>query len=413
MKEPRMRIALVGCGYVADYYMGTLPNHPGLRLIGVMDRDEKRAAQFAAYYSVPRYDTLQQLLDDDQIDLVINLTNPASHFEVTRACLEAGKHVYSEKPLAMTFAEASQLVALAEARGLELACAPCSILGETAQTLWRLLRQRQIGQARLVFAELSGGPVHMTAPQTWRSVSGAPWPYVDEFQVGATLEHAAYYVNWLVTFFGPARQVTSYAACVAPDKGAPLDHVAPDFTVASIEFASGVVARLTCDIFAPSDHSLRIIGDGGILSIADCWDYGSPILFRRRTRARLDDLLDAALTLTGRGQRKPGLARPPLAIRLERHARLARLAGLGPKKLPLARQPRFRQTPGASRMDYARGPMEMADAVAEGRASRLPARAALHVNEIVLAIHESAQHMSPYTLTTTCEPIEPLPWAST
>src|SRR5690349_1240897 len=105
MKEPRMRIALVGCGYVADYYMGTLPNHPGLRLIGVMDRDEKRATQFAAYYSVPRYASLQQLLADDQIDLVINLTNPASHFEVTRACLEAGKHVYSEKPLAMTFAE--------------------------------------------------------------------------------------------------------------------------------------------------------------------------------------------------------------------------------------------------------------------------------------------------------------------
>src|SRR5262249_34900532 len=153
-------------------------------------------------------------------------------------------------------------------------------------------------------------------------------------------------------------------------------------------------------------------GDGGILSMADCWDYGSPIVIRRRTRARLDELLDGALALAGRGQRKSGLARPPLAIRLERHARLARLARLGPKKIPLARRPRFRQPPGASRMDYARGPMELADAVAEGRPSRLAARAALHVNEIVLAIHESAQRMSPYTLTTTCEPSEPMPWAS-
>jgi predicted dehydrogenase len=408
-----MRIAIVGCGYVADYYMGTLPNHPQLRLTGVMDRDDERAQRFAAYYSVPRYASLQQLLDDDQVDLTLNLTNPSSHFEVTRSCLEAGKHVYSEKPLGMTFDEASQLVALAEARGLELACAPCSILGETAQTLWRLLRQRAIGQVRLVLAELSGGPVHMTAPETWRSVSGAPWPFADEFQVGATLEHAAYYVSWLVTFFGPARQVTSYATCLTPDKGAPLERVAPDFTVACIEFMSGVVARLTCDIFAPSDHSLRIIGDGGSLRIADCWDYGSPIVIQRRTRTHVDDLLEGATSLAGRAPRKSAAAQPPLALRLERHERLARLVGLGPKRIPLARQPHFRQTRGASRMDYARGLMELANAVAERRPSRLSARTALHVNEIVLAIHESAQHTSPYTLTTSCEPSDPMPWAST
>jgi predicted dehydrogenase len=407
-----MRIAFVGCGYVADSYMGTLPNHPQLHLTGVMDRDAERAQRFAAYYSVPRYSSLEQLLDDDQVDLVLNLTNPGSHFEVSRACLEAGKHVYSEKPLAMTFDEARQLVALAEARGVQLACAPCSILGEAAQTLWRLLRRREIGQVRLVFAELSGGPVHMTAPETWRSVSGTPWPYVDEFQVGATLEHAAYYVSWFVTFFGPARRVTSYATCLTPDKGMPLERVAPDFSVACIEFASGVVARLTCDIFAPSDHSLRIIGDEGILSITDCWDYGSPIIIRRRRRARLDDLLDATTSLVGRAQRKPASAQPPLTIRLERHERLARVVGLGPKKVPLARQPNFRQTPGASRMDYARGPMELADAVAERRPSRLAARTALHVNEIVLAIHESAQRTSPFAITTSCEPSGPMPWAS-
>lgn len=407
-----MRIALVGCGYVADYYMGTLPNHPQLQVLGVMDRDEERAQRFAAYYAVPRYASLNELLHDDQVELVLNLTNPGSHYEVTRACLEAGKHVYSEKPLAMNFEEASQLVDLAEARGLELACAPCSILGETAQTLWRLLRRGKIGQVRLVFAELSGGPVHRTSPETWRSVSGTPWPYVDEFEVGATLEHAAYYVSWLVTFFGPARRLTSYATCLIPDKGVQVKHMAPDFSVACIEFASGVVARLTCDIFAPSDHALRIIGDDGVLGIRDCWDYGSPIILRSRTRTRADDLLARVKSVAGRNHSERSLTEPPLTIRMERHEQLARLAGVGPKKVPLVRQPNFCQTPGASKMDYARGIAELAEAVMRGRHSRLSARTALHVNEIVLAIHESAQHCSPYTLTTSCEPIDPMPWAS-
>ena len=84
----------------------------------------------------------------------MNLTNPASHFEVSRACLEAGKHVYSEKPLATNMDDARALCALAESKGLMLASAPCSVLGEAAQTLWLALRRNEIGKVRLVYAEL-------------------------------------------------------------------------------------------------------------------------------------------------------------------------------------------------------------------------------------------------------------------
>ena len=381
-----MRIAIVGTGYVADFYLKTLANHPQLQLLGVMDRDVSRAARFAAHHRVPAYPSLQALLDDPRVDLVANLTNPSSHYEVSRAALEAGKHVYSEKPLSMDFDEAVRLVELAEARGLHLGGAPCSILGETAQTLWRALRRGDIGTPRLVYAELDDGPIHRMGFEDWRSESGNPWPWKDELEVGCTLEHAGYYVSWLVAFFGPAISVTSFAAIVVPDKtDVPLAHDAPDFSVACIELASGVVARITCSIFAPHDHQLRIIGDDGVLSIADCWDYGSPVFLQRRTKLRL---------------------------KAEKYPRAAKIAGLGPERVPLVRAPKFQwKTRGANPMDFARGIAEMAAGIRAQKPGRMSARQALHVNEIVLAMQNPSAMGTPRKLVTTCEAMSPMPWA--
>ncbi len=378
-------IALVGCGYVADLYVKTLENHPELRILAVNDRDPERGARFAEHHALPFVSSFSEILVDPRIGIVVNLTNPASHFEVTKAALEADKHVYTEKPLAMTFAEAEALVELAERRGLELASAPCSVLGETAQTLWLALRRQEIGRVRLVYAELDDGPLHLTNYRSWRSDSGAPWPWKDELEVGCTLEHAGYYVTWLTAFFGPAKRVTSFASCLVPDKktDVPIGRESRDFSVACIEFMSGVTARLTCGIFAPRDRALRIIGDEGILSIEDGWDYGSPVLLARRT---------------------------PLRLRAEQHPRAARLFGLGPRAYPLVRKPQFRAR-GSNPMDFARGIAELSDALANGRPCRLSPRYALHVNEIVLAIANPDVMGSPRRMVSTFDPMEPMVWA--
>lgn len=381
-----MRIAIVGTGYVADYYLKTLPNHPQLQLLGVMDRDTARAERFARHYRVPHvYRTYEELLADSRVELVVNLTNPDSHYEVTKAALEAGKHVYSEKPLAMEMARAEELVALAEARGLQLAGAPCSVLGETAQTLWKALREERIGRVRLVYAEIDDGPIHKMNPEAWRSDSGNPWPVKDEYEVGCTLEHAGYYVTWFVAFFGPARTVTSFSKVLVPDKGVKVDKQTPDFSVACIEFESGVVARLTHSIYAPHDHELKIMGDEGVLSIDECWDYSAPVYLRRRDW---------------------------LGVKAEKHPVAARMVGLGPRKLPLVPGPGMpHKSQKANPMDFARGLAEVADAVSWRRPCRLSPRFALHVNEIALAIQHPDAFGSPRHLTTTCEPIEPMPWA--
>lgn len=373
-----MRIAIVGCGFVADYYLKTLPNYPELEIVGVSDRVQSRTAQFSAYHNLPSYDSVQSLLADSGAELVLNLTNPRSHYEVSKAALEAGKHVYSEKPLAMAMPEAEELVKLAEQNNLLIASAPCSLLGESAQTLWKALREQKVGQVRLVYAEMDDGLVHRMPYQSWMSESGIPWPYKDEFEVGCTLEHAGYYVTWLTAFFGPAETVTAFSACLVPDKqtDVPLEVNAPDFSVACIKFASGVVARLTCGIVAPHDHELRMIGDEGVLGIKDCWYYGSPVYIQRMVRIRRKTFMSP-----------------------------------WKQRYPLVRKPLKFGYKGSQQMDFARGVAELAAAVREQRPCRISPQFSLHNNELVLAIQNALETGAPYRLTTRFDPVEPMPWA--
>jgi predicted dehydrogenase len=369
-----MRIAIVGCGFVADYYMSTLSGYPGLELIGVADRIPDRAAKFASYHHVPQYGSLDDLLADKRVEIVLNLTNPRSHYEVTKASLLAGKHVYSEKPLSMDLGQARELVELAEKQRLQLSSAPCSLLGETAQTLWRALRAGSIGKVRAVYAEMDEGLVHQMPFKSWKSESGTPWPYQDEFEVGTIIEHAGYVVTWLPAFFGPAVSVTGFADCLIPEKGGVATD-APDFAVAVVRFASGVVARLTFTLIAPHDHSLRIVGEKGTLSVEDTWFYNAPIHIRRSINIK------------------------------RRHLWLPR------RKIAMAGKSRRYNYRGTQQMDFARGVADMAEAITEGRSPRLSARYCLHANEIVLAVNNALRQHATYKMTTSFDPVAPMPWA--
>src|SRR6056297_4185035 len=176
------RVAIVGCGFGADLYMRSLAVHPEVSVVAVHDRDSARQAGFAAHWRVPTEDSLAALLARlAPGDVVLNLTNPDAHYAINRACLEAGHHVYCEKPLAMEMAQAQALHDLAAARGLMLVSAPCSVLGEAAQVLLAAVRRGVAGVPRLVYAELDDGFIPQAPFAKWRSESGAPWPHADEF----------------------------------------------------------------------------------------------------------------------------------------------------------------------------------------------------------------------------------------
>jgi predicted dehydrogenase len=383
-----MRIAFVGCGYVADSYIATFPDHPELELVGVHDRDEKREADFASFHSLKRYRALKQILEDATVDAVINLTNPASHYEVTKACLLAGKHVYSEKPLAMTFSQAAELVALANEEGLHLSGAPCTLLGEPAQTLWRALRNEEIGRVRLVYAEIDDGPVDLMGHENMKSISGAPWPYQDEFQVGCTLEHAGYYLSWLCAFFGPVETVTAFSSCLKPSKLS-MDIATPDFSVACIRLRSGVIARLTNGIYAPHNHRFQIIGDEGRLYVDNAWHFGAQVYIERHSQ----------LSLKAAGH---PITRVPFA---------KTVLGVKPKKYPAVRRTSIKYATSKYYIDFARGISEFASAIEENRVSRISPSLLLHINEVILGIQAATESGASFEVRSDFDPITPMPWA--
>jgi predicted dehydrogenase len=396
----RVAIAIVGCGNIAAFYLSTLSRHRILDLKGVMDRNTSRSAAYSTYYSVPKYDSLDAMLNDRAVKLVINLTNPRSHFAISKACLEARKHVYSEKPLAMSFPEAAELVRLAAQKGLSISSAPSRILAETAQTMWRALRENAIGRVHAVYAEMDGGLIYRSRYKEWMNEVGMHWPYKDEFEVGCTIEHAGYPVSWLTAFFGPVETVTAFATSQYPDLRAEagLEAVPPDLTVACLKFKSGVVARLTSSWIAPSDHSMRFFGDTGVLSTRDVWEPKSPVYITRDWNIRV-----GPKTIAVPWRKKYPFAVPP------KNTKAVSNKLRSPKALGRALQARLLHL--RKRVDFCLGPAELATSFRERRACRLPPEYCLHNTEIVLAIHNSLETQGYHKITTTFNPMDPLPWA--
>ena len=366
-------VTVIGCGYVADLYMRSLKAHPEIRVLGAHDRDPARLSAFCRHWGVaalPDPAAACAALPHD--GLVLNLTNPRSHATITRGCLRAGRHVWSEKPMVTDMETARELHDLARARGLQLASAPSSVLSQSAQGLGRALRMGVGGAPRLIYAELDDGFISQAPYRDWVSESGAPWPAEDEFATGCTLEHAGYWLSWLIAHLGPVKRVVAAAAEVIPDKPGSKQGT-PDFSVAALFFESGPVARLSCSIAAPHDHRLRVFGEEGVIEVSRAWDNHAPVRYRRRMRLRrrlLESPLARDVSLRGAHQSKPGRR-------------------------------------GAARMDFALGPAEMLDAIATGRESRLAGAYALHLTEVTLAIQEGAAR----EMTTRCAPMEPMPWA--
>lgn len=379
-------IGIVGCGFVADFYAATLPLHPELRLVGCTDLNETRAQVFAQRNGCTAFPTLKDLLEDETIEVVVNLTNPESHAEVTRASLEAGKHVYSEKPLAPDLATALELAELAKSRGLILSSAPCSVLGETATAMRAAVRRGDVGTVRIAYAELDDGPIHRMHPDRWTSPAGTPWPWRNEFMTGCTVEHASYHLTWLVALFGSVTRVIAFSRTMVPDKHADLasDLCAADFSVATLLFESRVVARLTCSIVAPHDHSIRLIGDAGVLEVDEVWHFGAPLKIQPERRLGL------------RAETYPWLAR---------HSWTRALFGIRPRKSGLSPRAGLRRRLRRHEMDYALGPAEVAAALREGRECRLSPELALHVTEITHAIASAGEKGTATEIVSRCAPL--------
>lgn len=405
-----MKIAYVGCGYVFDIYMRTRWAYPELEVRGVFDIDRARANTVSRHYGFRVYSTYEELLADPAVEIVVNLTNIRSHYEVTKRALEAGKHVYSEKPLATDFDQTRELFELAKERGVVLTGAPCNLYCDAVSTMWKAVRDGAVGKPVLVYAELDDNPAHLMNLEKVQSPTGAPFPYAEEFQEGCTVEHVGYHLVWILAMFGPAVAVTAFSKNLIEHKtDTPLSPAdTPDYSVACIDFRNGVTARITCTWVAPRDHRMRIIGDKGEICVDNVFHDQSPVYLERFSRVSLS-------------------ARKVYHVRA--HRLLGRIFGIGGRKLRLVRRWKSHAVTaergvGSSlkhrfvswlrrreihALDKLLGIAEMVRAIGEGRPQPMPPDFLMHLNELTLLIQRAGPEGIATKPVTSFTPIEPLP----
>ncbi|MFV0251979.1 MAG: Gfo/Idh/MocA family protein [Beutenbergiaceae bacterium] len=230
--------AVVGPGYISDEYLTTLANCEEVKVRFVAGRDAGAARAKADQHGIAGAGTWPDLMAADGIDLVINLTVPAAHAQVSTAALKAGKHVWSEKPLATSMADAHRLVALADELGLRLGCAPDTFLGPGPQTALAALANGRIGSVTSGFASCQ-----YRGPDYWH-----PAPeFLFQEGAGPVLDVGPYFLTTLVLIFGSLQRVTARGVitrakrtvATGPRAGHQFDVTVPSHVTALYEFADG------------------------------------------------------------------------------------------------------------------------------------------------------------------------------
>lgn len=262
----KVRVGIIGTGNISPVYIRGCRAWDILELTACADLDAERARQVAAEHAIPRALTVEELLADSEIEIIINLTIPLAHAQVSREILSAGKHVYSEKPLATTLNDAKALLEAARARNLRVGCAPDTFLFGNHQTCRKLIDEDVIGKP-----VAATGFFTSHGPERWH-------PNPDFFYArggGPMLDMGPYYITCLVNLLGAAVQVSGTARASFPERTAKDGHSipvnVPTHYSGVIEFASGAAATLitSFDIWKTHLPVMEIYGEQGTLAIPD------------------------------------------------------------------------------------------------------------------------------------------------
>jgi predicted dehydrogenase len=275
--EP-VNVGIVGVGAISAQYLASLPRLPQLRLVAVADLDAARAAAVAAEYPGVRACSVDELLADPRIDVVLNLTIPATHASIALRAIAAGKDVYGEKPLAATTAEARQVLDAAAEAGVRVGCAPDTVLGTGIQTARKAIDDGLIGAPVAATATMvtPGHERWHPNPDFYYSAGGGP-----------LLDMGPYYVTALVTLLGPVTGVVGAASHLrsartigsGPRQGE-LVPVSIDTHVTGIlTHESGAISTLlmSFDAVATTAAPIEVHGDAGSLAVPDPNVFGGTV----------------------------------------------------------------------------------------------------------------------------------------
>lgn len=279
-----VKIGIVGVGAISGIYLENITNlFQEIEVIGVCDLIRERAERAVEQYHIPKlYETMYDLFADDEVDIVLNLTRPYEHFGVSSEALKAGKHVYSEKPLAATLDEGRRLVELAEQKGLRLGGAPDTFLGAGIQTCRKLIDDGVIGEpvGAAAFMICRGHESWHPDPEFYYKHGGGPM-----------MDMGPYYLTALVNLLGGVSEVSARTKTSFPQRlitsqphcGEVVDVDVPTYVTGTMQFENGAVGTIftTFDVYYPSQARLEIYGSKGTLFVPDPNTFGGPIQLLR------------------------------------------------------------------------------------------------------------------------------------
>lgn len=277
-----MGVAVVGCGTISDQYLTNLTSFPDLKVVACADIDRPRAEAQAAKYGVPLALSTEDAIAHPDVELVVNLTVPAAHVEVASAAVAAGKHVYSEKPLALQRSAGRELLASAQARGVRVGNAPDTFLGAGLQTAYRLIADGAIGLP-LTALTLMQSP----GPESWH-----PNPaFLFARGAGPLYDIGPYYLTTLVAAFGPGRRVAAVGRQARPTRtvgsgplaGTDFQVEVPTHVATLVDFTGGQAASMVFSFDSPLPRAgfVEITGTEATMALPDPNMFGGEIRIRK------------------------------------------------------------------------------------------------------------------------------------
>jgi predicted dehydrogenase len=278
----KVKVGIVGCGNISPAYFKGCRAFSILDVVACSDIDQGRARARAEEFGVARACSVDELLADPEIEIVINLTIPKAHAQVNLAAIAAGKNVHCEKPLAVTREDGQKTLAAARQKGVLLGCAPDTFMGGGIQTCRKLIDDGWIGE-----------PVALTAFMTCHGhESWHPDPgFYYQLGGGPMLDMGPYYLTALVNLVGPVARVTgstrvTFAERVItsqPKNGKHVRVETPTHIAGVMDFANGAVGTIITSFdvwFADLPH-IEIYGTAGSLSVPDPNTFSGPVKVRR------------------------------------------------------------------------------------------------------------------------------------
>lgn len=365
----RLNVGIIGAGNISTSYLSLAPLFRSLDVKAVADISVDAARSRAAEFDVDA-DDVDGLLGRSNIDIVVNLTIPDAHFDVTRSILESGKHAYSEKPIVLSLEEGEMLRSLAETKGLRVGSAPDTFLGGAHQMARAMIDNGDVGHVTTGTCHvMSHGMEHWHPnPDFFFKLGGGP-----------VLDMGPYYITNLIQLIGPVRRVAALTNSATPTrtiltegprKGEEIPVETPTTVQALLEFESGaaIVFSASWDVWGHRHQPMELYGTGGSLYVPDPNFFGGELTYVRADRS-----------VTNVSYAEHALGKP-------------------------------NQThPDGDRANYrTAGLADMAAALAEGRSHRCSLELALHTVDVMTAILKSGETGTFIDMTTTCERPAPL-----